>query len=73
MSNARTELIELIEQIDVINMDNAVVVMELIQWLDTDTIKRIIEDVRANLDLDYVEEEDEEDECDFFSSRIPAC
>ena len=63
MNCARSELIELIEKIDVIDVENAAVIMELVQWLPAHTIRTFIEDVHAALDLDT--EEAEEDLLEF--------
>jgi len=57
MSSARTELIELIEEVDQICVDSHPVLLELVSWLPATTISTFIEDARAALELDYEETE----------------
>ena len=57
--SVRDELIELIEEVDQINVDSMPVLQELVSWLPATTISTFIEDVRAVLELDSPEEEDD--------------
>tara|TARA_B100000519_G_C14169930_1_gene403364 strand:- start:800 stop:1039 length:240 start_codon:yes stop_codon:yes gene_type:complete len=58
MNCAKDELMKLIEQVDQVNADNLPVILELIQWLPTHTIRTFLEDVKAVLEIDTEEEED---------------
>jgi len=51
MSNERTELMELIEEIDGICVDSSAIITELIQWLPTSTIETFIEDAKTALEI----------------------
>ena len=52
MSCKRSELIELIEQVDQIHVDSAPIITELIQWLPSHTIESFIEDAKSALEID---------------------
>ena len=76
--SARTQLVELIEEVDQINVDSHPVLLELISWLPNTTISTFIEDARAALELNTPEECEEETlppqgEPKYFSSLIPEC
>ena len=58
MNCAKDELMKLIEQVDQVTADNLPVILELIQWLPTHTIRTFLEDVKAVLEIDTEEEED---------------
>ena len=48
---ARSELIELIEQVDQIHVDSHPIILELVSWLPGTTISTFIEDAKAALEL----------------------
>lgn len=52
MKSSKTELIELIEQVDQIHVDSAPIITELIQWLPSSTIESFIEDAKSALEMD---------------------
>ena len=52
MSCIKSELIELIEQVDQIHVDSTSIITELIQWLSSDTIESFIEDAKSALEID---------------------
>ena len=51
MGCKRSELIELIEEIDGICVDSSPIITELIQWLPTSTIETFIEDAKTALEI----------------------
>ena len=52
MNCVKSELIELIEQVDQIHVNSAPIITELIQWLSNDTIESFIEDAKSALEID---------------------
>jgi hypothetical protein len=52
MKSSKTELIELIEQVDLILVDRAPIFSELIPWLPSSTIESFIEDAKSALEMD---------------------
>tara|TARA_R110001583_G_scaffold43355_1_gene137895 strand:+ start:924 stop:1328 length:405 start_codon:yes stop_codon:yes gene_type:complete len=53
VSCKRSELIELIEQVDQIHVGSTTIITELIEWLHPDTIATFIEDAKTALEIDH--------------------
>lgn len=53
MSCKRSELIELIEQVDQVHVGSTTIITELIEWLHPDTIETFIEDTKSALEMDH--------------------
>lgn len=60
MSNERTELMELIQEIDMVDVNNHPVLLELMMWLPTDTIATFIDDAKTSLDIGFTDIEPQE-------------
>ena len=52
MKSSKTELIELIEQVDQIHVGSTTMITELIEWLPSSTIESFIEDAKSALEID---------------------
>ena len=72
----RSEIIELIEEIDQVNVNDTAIILDLVCWLDHDEAIAFLEHVRRVREL-VVEEVEEtqppQGEPKFFSSLIPEC
>ena len=55
MSDERTELMELIEEVDMVDVNNHPVLLELMMWLPTDIIQTFIEDAKTTLDIGFTD------------------
>ena len=53
VSCKRSELIELIEQVDQIHVGSTTIITELIEWLHPDTIETFVEDAKSALEIDH--------------------
>jgi hypothetical protein len=72
MSCKRSELIELIEQVDQIHVGSTTIITELIEWLHPDTIETFVEDAKTALEIyDEVPKDDENTES--FDLNLAQC
>ena len=84
-TDERSEIIELIEEIDGINVNDTAIILDLVCWLSGEEAQCFLDHVRRVRDFKTREEEEVQeevqdgvqdgvqDECKFFSSLIPEC